>query len=184
MREIINTSKLTYLKQFSVKCLEKIVDCYPQSDANDGTEQTASLFQVLYSILCPQWSAMKRYRRCSRGYRWFFLNIYLTFVLNQEHGVNNERSQSIQSFRHFKRTHRMWPHQKDRSARGEKKKCFSHIARSWQSSIYIGPCLKVWYCHRPELFDCRLHSEIMDLYIDQVRVWNGVLPPRDFTLQE
>ena len=36
--------------------------------------------------------------------------IYITFVLNQEHGVNKERWQSIQSFRHSKRTHRMWPH--------------------------------------------------------------------------
>ena len=35
-------------------------------------------------------------------------------------------------------------------------------------SIYIyntGTCLKDWYCHRPVLFDCCLHSEIMDLYI-------------------
>ena len=42
----------------SVKYLEKIVDCYPQSDSSDGLEQPASLFLVLYSILCPQWSAL------------------------------------------------------------------------------------------------------------------------------
>ena len=49
----------------------------------------------------------------------FFL--YFTFLLlNQEHGVNNQRSQSIQSVRHSKRTHRMWPRQKDRSTRGGK----------------------------------------------------------------
>ena len=103
---------------FSVKCLEKIVSCYPQSDASDGTAQPASLFLVLYLILCPQWSASKRYRRCSRGCRWLF-----TFLLcNQEHGVNNERSQSIQSVLHSKRTHRMWSHQKDRSKPKKKKR--------------------------------------------------------------
>ena len=32
-----------------MRYLEKIVDCYPQSDASDGTE-LASLFLVLYSI--------------------------------------------------------------------------------------------------------------------------------------
>ena len=51
------TQNLPYLKQSSVKCLEKIVDRYPQTDASDGMEQPASLFLVLYSILCPQWSA-------------------------------------------------------------------------------------------------------------------------------
>ena len=40
-----------------VKCLEKIVSCYPQSNASDGTAQLALLFLVLYSIFCPQWSA-------------------------------------------------------------------------------------------------------------------------------
>ena len=36
--------------------------------------------------------------------------IFLTFLLhNQEHGVNNERSQLMQSVRHSKWTHRMWP---------------------------------------------------------------------------
>ena len=67
------------------------------------------------------------------------LYIYITFVLNQEHGVNNERSQSIQSFRHSKRTHRMWPRQKDRSTRKkeeeeEEKVLLAHSA-NWQSSI-------------------------------------------------
>ena len=40
-----------------MRYLEKIVDCYPQSDASDGIEKMASLFLVLYSILCSQWSA-------------------------------------------------------------------------------------------------------------------------------
>ena len=40
-----------------MKYLEKIVDCYPQSDASDGIEQSASLFLVLYLILYLQWSA-------------------------------------------------------------------------------------------------------------------------------
>ena len=45
MREIINS--------LSVKYLEKIVDCYPQSDTSDGIEQAASLFLVLYSNPLP-----------------------------------------------------------------------------------------------------------------------------------
>ena len=54
----------------------------------------------------------------------------------------------------------MWPHQKDRSARGGKIKCFSRIARSWQSSIY-----------RSDTFtDYRLHSEIMDLYYASIEI--------------
>ena len=44
--------KLSHIK-LTVKHLETIVDCYPQSDASDGMEQPASLFLVLYSILCP-----------------------------------------------------------------------------------------------------------------------------------
>ena len=44
--------------------------------------------------------------------------IFLFIILiNQEHGVNNERLQSIQSIRHSKRTHRMLPTHEDRSAR-------------------------------------------------------------------
>ena len=55
---------------------------------------------------------------------------------------------------------------------------FSHIARSWQSSISIylsiylsiyvciRACLKLRYrCHGPALFDFSLHLEIIDLYI-------------------
>ena len=58
IQKIINTSKLTIIwSNLSVKYLEKIVDCYPQSDVSDGIEQPASLFLVLYSILYPQWSA-------------------------------------------------------------------------------------------------------------------------------
>ena len=49
-----------------------------------------------------------------------FVFVFTFFLLNQEHGVNNKRSQSIQSVCHSKRTHRMWPRQKDRSTRGEK----------------------------------------------------------------
>ena len=49
---------------------------------------------------------------------FFFFFFFFTFLLlNQEHGVNKERSQSIQSVRHSKRTHRMWPRRKDRSTR-------------------------------------------------------------------
>ena len=54
-----------------------------------------------------------------------------TFLLNQEHGVNNESSQSIQSIRHSKWTRWMVPTQEDRSAR---KNVF--LAHSWQSSVY------------------------------------------------
>ena len=38
-------------------------------------------------------------------------------LLNQEHDVNNERLQSIQPVCHSKRTHRIWPIHKERSAR-------------------------------------------------------------------
>ena len=134
---------------------EKIVDCYPQSKASDGIEQPASLFLVLYSVFCPQWSASGKPWQCSSGYQWLF-----TFLLlNQECGVNNECSQSIQSVCHSKQTHRMWPlsHQKDHSA--WEKVFLSHSAQL--AVQYI--CLKVWYCHRPVLFDCHLLSEIMDL---------------------
>ena len=105
---------------------------------------------------------MKRYRRCSRGYRWLF-----TFLLlNQEHGVNNERSQSIQSVRHSKRTHRMWPLQKDSST------------RSWQTSIYV----HAW--RSDTVTDQRFSTAASILkswtyicqYIDQIHVWNDVLP--------
>ena len=34
----------------------------------------------------------------------FCLFVFIFFLLNQEHGVNNERPQSIQSVRHSKRT--------------------------------------------------------------------------------
>ena len=41
----------------SVKYMEKIVDCYPQSDVSDGTEQLASLFLVVtprtVRLSCP-----------------------------------------------------------------------------------------------------------------------------------
>ena len=57
IREIINTSKLTTFEAINQSHLEKIVDCYSQSDASDGIEQPASLFLVLYSILSQQWSA-------------------------------------------------------------------------------------------------------------------------------
>ena len=43
----------------------------------------------------------------------FLIFFFLTFLLlNQEHSVNNKRSQSIQSVRHSKQTPHMWPHQK------------------------------------------------------------------------
>ena len=65
--------------------------------------------------------------------------IYFTFLLlNQEHGVNNECSQSIQSVRHSKRTLRMWPRQKDRSTwekKEKKKEVFLARSAIWQSSI-------------------------------------------------
>ena len=66
IQKIINTSKLTIIwSNLSVKYLEKIVDCYPQSDVSDGIEQPASLFLVLYSILSQQWSASGKTRRAT-----------------------------------------------------------------------------------------------------------------------
>ena len=55
--EIINTSKLTIFETIFGEMSEKTVNCYPQSDASGGIEQLASLFLVLYSILCLLWSA-------------------------------------------------------------------------------------------------------------------------------
>ena len=54
-------------------------------------------------------------------------NDFFTILLcNQKHGVNNEHSQSIQSVRHSKWTHHMWPCQKDHSMQEKRrrKKCF------------------------------------------------------------
>ena len=95
-----------------MRYLEKIVDCYPQSDASDGIEQPASLFLVLYWILCPQWSAFGKPRSATDDaaeatddfFVFVCLFVFTFFLLNQEHGVNNERPQSIQSVRHSKRT--------------------------------------------------------------------------------
>ena len=159
--------------------LEKIVTCYPQSDASDGIEQLASLFLVLYSILCSQWPASGKPWSATDDAAEVTEDFFTFLLLNQEHGVNNERSQSIQSVIHSKLTHLMWPSQKDRSMRKEKrrrKKVF--LAHSVHLSVQysIGPSLKVWYCQRPALFDCHLHSEIMDLYMPVVHVWNDVLP--------
>ena len=67
--------------------------------------------------------------------------------------------------------HRMWPHQKDRSAREGGGGGGGSVSRAERAAgspiyIYIDPCLKVWYFHRlpPTFTDYRLHSEIMDLY--------------------
>ena len=166
---------LQYLKQSLGEIPGETVNCYPQSDTSDGIEQLASLFLILYLILCSQWSASGKpwSRRCSRGYRWFF---YFTFLLlNQEHSVNNERWQSIQTVRHSKQTHCMWPRQKDRST--QKKRIASSTERHLAVQYSRGPCLKVWYGHRPALFDCHLHSEIMEYGpLPVVCVWNYVLP--------
>ena len=121
------TQNLPYLRQSSVKCLEKTVDCCPQSDASDGIEQPASLFLVLYSILCPQgkpWSATDDTAEHTH-------DCFTCLLLNQEHGVNNERSQSIQSVRHSKRTPDVAHSKRPWCA---KRACFSRKARSWQSN--------------------------------------------------
>ena len=111
---------------------------------------------------------MKRYWRCSRGCRWL-----LTFLLlNQENGVNNERSQSTQSVRHSKRTHRMWPHLKKKTevrrgggGGGGGGGGFSRIARSWQSSVQV----HAWISDTVTDQRCRLHSDIMDIYVPVFR---------------
>ena len=66
----------------------------------------------------------------------FLLLFFYKLLLNQD-GVNNERSQSIQSVRHSKRTHRMRPRQKDRSTQKKEKKKEVFLAHSaiWQSSV-------------------------------------------------
>ena len=121
-----------------MKCLEKTVDCYPQSDASDGIEQPASLFLVLYWLLCPQWSAFGKPRsvtddaaEATDDFLFLFVCLFLyLFLLNQEHGVNNERPQSIQSVRHSKRTLDV----REKAVVREMGVCgfFLRIARSWQ----------------------------------------------------
>ena len=97
IQEIINTSKFTIFEaNLSVKCLEKIVDYYPRSDASDGIEQPASLFLVLYSILCPLWSAFGKPWSATdcRGYWRFF-----TFLLlNQEHGRDRAHCKILRKY--------------------------------------------------------------------------------------
>ena len=71
--------------------------------------------------------------------------IFLRLLLNQEHGINNERSQSIQSVRHSRRTHRMWPHQKDRNAREKRRRKKAFLAHSAQLVyIYIYIYISAW----------------------------------------
>ena len=94
-----------------MKCLENIVDCYPRSNASDGIAQPASLFLVLYSSARSDLVSHEALPTMQHDDFFTFL------LLNQEHGVNNERSQSIQSVHHSKLTHR-----KDRSARKKKEK--------------------------------------------------------------
>ena len=57
------------------------------------------------------------------------MTFYILLLLNQEHGVNNERSQSIHSVSHSKRTHRMWLHQKDRRT-GKKERKEKGVSRA------------------------------------------------------
>ena len=68
---------------------------------------------------------------------------FFTFLLlNQEHGINNECSQSIQPVRHSKWTHRVWPRQKDRSTRKKKKKeMFLAHSAHLPVQYSMGPCL-------------------------------------------
>ena len=89
---------------------------------SDGIEQLASLFLVLYLILCSQWSASGK-PLSTAGDAAEANNDFLTFLLlNQEHGVNNDRSQLIQSVHHSKQKKCMWPRQKDRSTHGKKER--------------------------------------------------------------
>ena len=109
---------------------EKTVDCYPQSDASDGIERLASLFLILYSILCWQWSASGKPWSAtddaaeSTDTILFILFLHFYFLI-QEHGVNNERSQSIQSVRHSKRTAACGPAKKTVVREKKKKKSVS-----------------------------------------------------------
>ena len=127
-----------------MKCPEKIVDCYPQSDASDGMGSN----RLRYSWFCIRSSARSDLFLVShealptmRQRLPMISFCFLTFLLLiQEHGVNNERLLLIQSVRHSKRTHSMWSHPKDCSARKNKEEnkkqfffSFSGIARSWQS---------------------------------------------------
>ena len=57
-----------------VKCLEKIVSCYPQSDASDGTVQLALLFLVLMVGPKP-WNATNDAAEATGDFLHFFFLI-------------------------------------------------------------------------------------------------------------
>ena len=172
-QKLSTPQNLPYLKQSSVKCVDEIVDCYPQTDASDGTEQPASLFLVLCSILCPQWSAFGKpwsvtaetMQQRLPFFFFFFFFFKHFFLIKNTVFIMNARSRFNPSA--IPNWHAACGPTKKTVVREKnkqnKKKFFSRIAHSWQSST--GPRLKVWYCHRPALFDCRLHSKIVDLYI-------------------
>ena len=74
----------------SMKCLEKIVDCYSQFDASDGIEQPVSLFLGLYSI----WPAVICFWKSHEALPMIFFFFFTFLLLNQEHAVCNRFSQS------------------------------------------------------------------------------------------
>ena len=117
---------LPYLKQFLGEILGE--DCWLLSTIRCEwwNRVTGFAILVLYSILCSQWSASGKPWSATDDAAEATDGFFTFLLLNQEHGVNNERSQSIQSVRHSKRTHRMWPRRKDLSTpkKEEKKKCF------------------------------------------------------------
>ena len=134
--EIINTSKVTNLW---VKCLEKIVNCYPQSNVSDGIEQLASLFLVLYLTLCPQWSAFGKPWSATDDAAEATDDCFTFLLFNQEHSVNNERSASP-------------PFQTDKPHVAPPKRPYCvktkvFLMYSMWSSIYylLWACAKRWY---------------------------------------
>ena len=82
--------------------------------------------QLLSTIRCEWWNRASATDDAAEA-----TNDLFTFLRNQEHSVNNERLQSIQSVCHSKWTHHMWPHQKDPSA---KKKKETKVSRTYRSA--------------------------------------------------
>ena len=76
--------------------------------------------RLLSTIRCEWWNRASATDDAAEATDDFFIFTFL--LLNQEHSVNNECSQSIQSVRHSKQTHHMWPRQKDHSMWKEKRR--------------------------------------------------------------
>ena len=113
---------------------------------SDGTAQPASLFLVLYSILCPQWSASGKLRSATDDAAEAADDFLHFFFL-----IKNARSRLSPPFQTD--TPHVAPPKKDRSTPGLRGGGGGgFLAHSTQLALQCtDPCLHIWYCHRPAL---------------------------------